>query len=155
VTAEFNTVMDEYYREAVQLLLDGMDGIGAAARGEVKETCARLASLPMKFHNAALHFAPSGHRLLDFLHWPAVIRGKYRWLQFEIAQEAMLARTDRELIFISEEKPWSWFHAKPPAKYGNIVTTARCRAWLILNLANAGCWTPWTSQCARRTAEKN
>ena len=121
VTAEFNTVMEEYYREATQMLLDGADDVptppGGAGNGS-----ALFETLPMKLHNALLQYRPLGQRLLELVRWPATFAGKYRWLQHEIASEAMLALTDRELLFISEEHASEGSRSKQQTKYGKIVT---------------------------------
>ncbi len=122
VTAEFNTVMEEYYLEAAQMLLDGMDGIATAALSEADNNCGVRESLPLKLQNAILHFQPVGQRLLELVRWPAVFGGKHRWLQREIVPESLLALTNRELLFISEEKSSAWIREKQQAKYGNIVT---------------------------------
>jgi hypothetical protein len=122
VTAEFNTVMEEYYQQAAQLLLDGIDGVATTVSGDMKNNHRLLESLPLKLQNAMLHYQPIGQRLIEIVRWPAVFGGKHRWLQHEVAPEALLALTDRDLLFISEEKSSAWFRAKRQAKYGNIVT---------------------------------
>jgi hypothetical protein len=122
VTIEFNTVMQRYYDEAVQLVLDGMDGIEASATVDQAEWEPLLGPLPLKFRNAFLKFTPRGERLLALLQWPAVFGTRRRWFQHELAPEAALALTDRELLLISEEKTWSWLRIGRPNKYGYLVT---------------------------------
>jgi hypothetical protein len=60
--------------------------------------------------------------VLAVLHWPALLGGRRRWFQRELAPEAMLMLTERELIFISEEKTWSWMRIGRVNKYGSIAT---------------------------------
>jgi len=122
VTIEFNTVMQRYYDEAVQLVLDGMDGIEASPTVDHAEWEPLLEPLPLKFHNGFLRFTPRGERLLALVEWPAVFGTRRRWFQHELAPEAALALTDRELLLISEEKTWSWLRIGRPNKYGYIVT---------------------------------
>jgi hypothetical protein len=122
VTIEFNTVMQRYYDEAVQLVLDGMDGIEAPPLVAPAEWEPLLEPLPLKFRNAFLNFTPRGERLLALVQWPAVFGARRRCLQKELAPEAALALTDRELLLVSEEKTWSWLRIGHPNKYGYIVT---------------------------------
>jgi hypothetical protein len=122
VTIKFNTVMQHYYDEAVQLVLDGMDGIEATPTVDQAEWDPLLGPLPLKFRNAFLKFTPRGERLLALVEWPAVFGARRRWFQHELAPEAVLALTDRELLLISEEKTWSWLRIGRANKYGYIVT---------------------------------
>jgi hypothetical protein len=122
VVLEFNTVMEGLYQEAVQLLLNGMDGISEITPCDSKKLHHSLESLPMKFFNATAQFIPMRQRVLALVHWPAVLGEKRLCWRHEITPEAMLALTDRELLFISEEKTSSWARPDRVPKYGSIVT---------------------------------
>ena len=119
---EFNTVMEQLYQEAIQLLLDGMDGISSEVLAEDKQENIQLHELPLKSRNAVLEFKPRSQNILSVLHWSATFRGSSRWIQHELTPEAVLALTQRELMLISEEKAWSWIRAGYTRKYGKIVT---------------------------------
>jgi hypothetical protein len=123
-TAEihFNTVMERLYQEAVQVVLNGMDGVATAAPVDSHEHYPALKSLPLKFCNAMLGFVPMGQRVLGVVHWPAVLGRRLILFQQELAPAAALALTDRELLLISEEKTRSWLRTGYPSKYGIIVT---------------------------------
>lgn len=120
ICAEFNTVMEEYYLEATQLLLDGMDGAATVASGDMSSNHA-LDALPLKFQNAMLRYQPAGQRLVDAVRWPAIWVGKCPWRQHEIVPESLLALTDRDIVFISEEKSSARSPAGQQAEHGNIV----------------------------------
>ncbi|MBI2926696.1 MAG: hypothetical protein HYY24_13450 [Verrucomicrobia bacterium] len=122
VTIEFNTVMERLYEEAAQLLLDGIDGVSRIAPVDRRTEWRMLSALPLKFCNAALEFTPQGQHLLALAHWPAVFAGRHRWSQRELAPEAMLALTERELMLISEEAKRSWWRGRRVNNYGSIIT---------------------------------
>ncbi|MGB8368607.1 MAG: hypothetical protein ACLPYZ_11185 [Limisphaerales bacterium] len=122
VAIEFSTVTDRLFQEAVQLLLDGMDGISAAIPIEDSKADSLLCSLPLKFWNAVIEFRPVSQPVLAVLHWPALLGGRRRWFQRELAPEAILVLTGRELMVISEEKTWSWLRIGHINKYGCIAT---------------------------------
>jgi len=119
---QFNTVMEKLYDEAVQLLLAGMEKTRLSVQAVNPDAELLRRNLPFTFQNALLKFTPRGQQALDLVHWPACYGGKRRWFQHELAPEAALALTDRELLLISEEKTWSWLRIGHPNKYGNIVT---------------------------------
>lgn len=122
VAIHFNTVMEGLFQEVVQRVLNGMDGVESVEPFDSRELYPALESLPLKFCNAVLEFIPMGQRVLDLVHWPAVLGRKLKILRHELAPEAMLALTERELLFISEEKTWSWIRPGRVQKYGSVVT---------------------------------
>lgn len=122
VSISFNTVMEGLYHEAVQFLLNGMDEIKEITPCNSKELYSVLRSLPMKFYNAIVESIPMGQRVLRFMHWPAVLGLKLKFFRHELSPEAVMVLTDRELLFISEEKTWSWVQAERIQKYGCIAT---------------------------------
>ena len=118
VAVQFNTVMEELYQEAVQILLDGIDGIRQSAHDDCRNIFPSLNALSLKFHNGILRYLPVGQPVLGIVHWPAVEGRRLRIFWQEIAPEGVLVLTSRQLILISEEKArWrSW------PKYGYVVT---------------------------------
>jgi len=121
-TVLFNTVTRGLFQEATALLLNGMDGVTAVTLLESKEIRSVANTLPLKFCNALLEFTPMGQRALAAVHWPCIPGQKRLWFQSELAPQATLAVTDRELLLISEEKAWRRMRPGRTPKYGNIVT---------------------------------
>jgi hypothetical protein len=117
-TVEFNTVMAELYREAVQISLGGMDGVCQAALDDSGKIYDVIKVLPLKFQNGILRYLPVGQQVLGFVHWPAVLERKLKIFWRELAPEGVLVLTNRQLLFISEEKAW-W---RGKSKYGHVVT---------------------------------
>ena len=122
IAIEFNTVMEGLYQEAVQFLLNGMDNVSEIVPCDSRKLYAALDSLPLKFCNAVVEFIPMGQRVLGLVHWPAVLGRKLKIFRRELSPEAVLVLTERELLFISEEKAWSWIRPDRVQKYGSIVT---------------------------------
>jgi hypothetical protein len=122
IAIQFNTVMEGLYQEAVQFLLNGMDNVSEVSPCDSKELYAALNSLPLKFCNAVVEFMPMGQRVLGLVHWPAVLGRKMKIFRRELLPEAVLVLTERELLFISEEKTWSWTRPDRVQKYGSVVT---------------------------------
>jgi hypothetical protein len=69
-----------------------------------------------------LEFTPMGQRALAAVHWPAILGQRRLWFQPELAPQAALAVTDRELLLVSEEKAWRRMRPGQTPKYGSIVT---------------------------------
>ena len=122
VTIEFNAVHRDDYEHVVYGILGSIGGRTGqyASQGELD---AQLDALPSKFHQAALHSLPLGQRLHSVLHWPASNGSQHFWSSHELAPEAMMLLTDREVILISEVRAHSWLHLGQGASlYGSIVT---------------------------------
>jgi len=122
VAIPFNTVMEGLYQEAAQMLLDGMDQVSEITPQTSKDFNSVLEPLPMKFYNAIVEFIPMGQRALGFIHWPAVFGRKLKMFRHELTPEAVLVLTDRELLFVSDEKNRSWGQNERADKYGCIAT---------------------------------
>jgi hypothetical protein len=99
ITIQFDAVGDEYYCEAIELLLGGIDPVRAGAAGKEQNEASILADWPMKFRNEAKRYRPSGQRLLTAVRWSAIVDE----LQRQIAPAGALLITERELVIISEE----------------------------------------------------
>jgi hypothetical protein len=121
-TIHFNTVTRGLFQEAAELLLNGMDSVTMVTPVESREMHPIVDALPLKFCNALLEFTPMGQRALAAVHWPAILGQRRLWFQPELAPQAALAVTDRELLVVSEEKAWRRMRPGQTPKYGNIVT---------------------------------
>ena len=103
VTIKFETVEDEYYREAIDLILTGIDpALSGVAKKDPNEA-SMFEGWPMKVRNEAQRYWPRGQRFLAAIQWPAVFGGP----QEELAPAGALLITERELVVISEEKEFS------------------------------------------------
>jgi hypothetical protein len=100
ITIQFDAVGDEYYCEAIELLLGGIDPARAGGAGKEQNEASMLADWPLKFRNEAKRYRPSDQRLLRAVRWPAIVDE----LQRQIAPTGALLITERELVVISEEK---------------------------------------------------
>ena len=122
VAVEFNTVMDQLYQEAVEILLGGMDGVCQAVLDESGKIYDVIKVLPLKFQNGILRYLPAGQRVLEFVHWPTVLSRKLKVFWRELAPECVLVLTNSQLLSISEEKAWWRSKSKGGSKYGYVVT---------------------------------
>jgi hypothetical protein len=100
VTIKFEGVGDEVYREAIDLLLAGIDPAIAAVAEKDRNEASMFENWPMKFRNEARRYWPKGQRLLAALRWPAIDGESQR----EIAPAGALLVTERELVLISDER---------------------------------------------------
>lgn len=131
---EFNTVMEPLYKATAWLVLNGIEGVAnptTVADGHLNEL---LDGAPMKFCSAAHEFRPPSQLVIALHHWPAVMEKRRLWFQRELAPEAMLMLTERELIFIAEEKTRSRTRIGRTSKYGYVVTCcplSRLENWQI------------------------
>jgi hypothetical protein len=125
VTIKFETVEDEIYREAIDLILAGIDPRLTGAAEKDRSEASMFEGWPMKVRNEAQRYWPRGQRFLAAMQWPAVF-GKS---QEELAPAGALLVTERELVVISEEKEFSTerpAEARPAeeskAIFGGIIT---------------------------------
>jgi hypothetical protein len=116
-TIKFDTVGEEFYREAIDLMLNGIDqtvtppenGGDAASISE---------AWPLKFRAEAERYRPKGQRLLAATQWSAIFGGFER----ELAPAGALLLTERELVLISEEKKSPRRHSGDLHEFGGIIT---------------------------------
>ena len=99
-TANFNTVGERYYREAIQLILNGIDGVDNIETEKNRETTELFDDWPFRFRMEAERYWPREQRLLAAVQWPAVVGGFRR----ELSAAGALLVTERELVVISEQK---------------------------------------------------
>jgi hypothetical protein len=125
VTIRFETVEDECYREAIDLILAGIDPAltGAAEKG--RSEASMFEGWPMKIRNEAQRYWPRGQQFLAAVQWPAVFGGP----RAELAPAGALLVTERELVVISEEKeflaegpPETPSAGESKAIFGGIIT---------------------------------
>jgi hypothetical protein len=107
VTIKFETVGDEFYREAIDLIRAGIDPALTAVAEKDRNEASMFEAWPMKLRNEAQRYLPRGQRLLAAIQWPAIFGGSQR----QLAPEGALLITERELVLISEEEESS---AEPP-----------------------------------------
>jgi len=125
VTIKFETVEDEAYREAIDLILAGVDPALTGAAEKSRSEASMFEGWPMKIRNEAQRYWPMGQRFLAAIQWPAVLGGSPE----ELAPAGALLVTERELVVISEEKEFAG--ERPPearpadeskAIFGGIIT---------------------------------
>jgi hypothetical protein len=114
-TFSFNTVGEEVYREAIGLILDGID--------QTKSTSydyngSLLRNWPLKFRLEAERYCPKGQRLTTATRWVS-LDGE---LDQALCPSGALLITERELVFISEQKAFPRQHAGDLHKFGGIIT---------------------------------
>jgi hypothetical protein len=99
-TIKFDTVWEEVFQEAIDLMLMGIDPKLAKAADKDRKEASMFEASPMKFRHEAQRYCPRGQRLLTAMQWPAIVGG----FQRELAPAGALVVTQRELVLISEEK---------------------------------------------------
>jgi hypothetical protein len=103
VTIKFETVEDHYYREAIDLILAGIDPALSGVAEKDRSEASMFEGWPMKVRNEAQRYWPRGQRFLAAIQWPAVFGGP----QGELAPAGALLITERELVVITEEKEFA------------------------------------------------
>jgi hypothetical protein len=116
----FDTVGEEFYRDAIDLMLDGIDQtLAPSVEVESDRGSALISeSWPVHFRNEARRYQPKGQRLLAAIQWPAVIGGFRR----ELSPACALLITEREFVLIAEEKASPRQHAGDLHHFGGIIT---------------------------------
>jgi hypothetical protein len=125
VTIKFETVGDELYREAIDLMLAGIDPALTGVAEKDRSEASMFEAWPMKVRNEAQRYWPRGQRFLAAIRWPAVFDGS----QGELAPAGALLITERELVVIAEEKefaaesrPKALSAEEPKELFGGIIT---------------------------------
>ena len=96
VTINFERIEDEFYHQAIDLMLSGIDPARTAIAGRDSNELAMFEAWPMKFRNEAHRYLPRGQRMLAAIQWSAD--------QGQLAPAGALLMTERELVLISEGK---------------------------------------------------
>src|SRR6266478_6850445 len=129
VTIKFETVEDQYYREAIELILTGIDPALSGVAEKDRSEASMFEGWPMKVRNEAHRYWPRGQRFLAAIQWPTVFDGSRR----QLAPHGALLITERELVVISEEKESSAetpleapSAEEPKERFGGIITFVPC-----------------------------
>jgi hypothetical protein len=117
-TANYNTVGEQYYREAIQLILNGIDGVDNIETKKNREATELFDDWPFRFRMEAERYWPRGQRLLAAVQWPAVVGGFRR----ELSAAGALLVTEREVVVISEEKHSPRRLSGDAHEFGGIIT---------------------------------
>jgi hypothetical protein len=117
-TINFDTVEEELYCEAVDLIIAGIDPVLAYAAGEDRKEASKFEAWPMNLRFEAQRYCPKGQRLLTAIQWPAIFDGFHR----ELAPAGALLVTARELVLISEEKRSPRQHTGDLHEFEGIIT---------------------------------
>src|SRR5260221_12518867 len=144
VTIKLDTVGDELYREAMDLMLAGIDPALTGVAEKDRSEASMFEAWPMKVRNEAKRYWPRGQRFLAAIRWPAVFDGS----QGELAPAGALLITDRELVVIAEEKefaaesrPETPFAEEPKEIFGGIITfvpRVRLKDFHVIHRENFG-----------------
>jgi hypothetical protein len=125
IAIKFDTVGDELYREAIDLIVAGIDPTLVGVAEKDRSENSRFEAWPLKVRNEAQRYVPRGQRLLGAIQWPAIVGGP----QQEFASAGALLITERELVVISEEQKSSTeppleapSAEEPKEKLGGIIT---------------------------------
>jgi hypothetical protein len=116
----FDTVGEELYRDAIDLVLDGIvqTVVPSAKIDSDRASTLISGSWPEHFRHEAQRYQPKGQRLLAATQWPAVIGGFRR----ELSPACVLLVTEREFVLIAEEKASPRQHAGDQHHFGGIIT---------------------------------
>jgi hypothetical protein len=116
----FDTVGEQFYLDAINLILDGIDQTLTTSVEIVSDRESKLipGSWPVHFRNEAQRYQPKGQRLLAATQWPAVIDGFRR----ELSPASALLVTEREFVLIAEEKTSPRQHVGDQHHFGGIIT---------------------------------
>jgi hypothetical protein len=114
----FNTVMQDMYSDAIQYVLDAIDGQEKVAISARRGGSAIFGGWPLKFRNFSIIYLPKKSQLSDGVCWKEIRGGFGR----ELAPAAAVLVTNRHIIVIAEEKTSRWFQFRHRAKYGATIT---------------------------------
>ena len=113
----FSTVEERLYREAIDLLLDGIERTRASHGEKDGSVEGTVKDWPLKFQSEVMHYVPKDQRLRAATQWPAIFGGFRR----ELAPAGALLVTEREVVLIADEKTPEWYRGDW-GKYGGIIT---------------------------------
>jgi hypothetical protein len=114
-TFPFNTVGEEVYREAIGFILDGIDQKKSTAYDGNDSI---LRTWPLKFRLEAERYRPKGQRLVTATRWISP-DGE---LDDALCPSGALLITERELVFIAEQKAFPRQHVGDLHRFGGIIT---------------------------------
>jgi hypothetical protein len=114
-TISFNTVGEEVYRDAIGLILNGIDQKQSTSydrNGSILKTW------PLKFRLEAERYRPKGQTLTAATRWTNLNGG----FDHALCPSGALLVTERELVSISEQKAFPRQHSEDLHKFGGIIT---------------------------------
>ena len=114
----FDTVGEDLYREAIDLVLNSIDRTLAPPVDRERDSTLIPEAWPVHFRNEAQRYLPRGQRLLAATQWSAVMGGFKR----ELSPACALLVTEREFVLITEEKMSPRQHAGDLHQFGGIIT---------------------------------
>jgi hypothetical protein len=114
-TISFNTVREELYQEAIDLILDGIDQ-KTFTGGQHSDSI--LKAWPLQSRLQAERYRPKGQCLTSATRWSGVSDGFGR----SLCQDGALLVTERQLVSILEEKAPFGQYAEDPHKLGGTIT---------------------------------
>lgn len=114
-TVQFNTVHEEFYREAIGLVLNGIDQKESTSYDHFAPV---LNSWPLKYRLEAERYRPKGQRLITATRWTSVESG----LNDALSPSGALLITEGELVAISEQKVLPRQQPGDLHKFGGIIT---------------------------------
>jgi hypothetical protein len=117
-TMKFDTVGADYYQEAIELILNGIDQNFSTGRADDREAALVSEAWPPQFRADVNRYRPKGQPLLDAIRWPAVLAG----FQREFCPPGALLVTKRELVLISAEKASPLHFIGLLDKSGRVIT---------------------------------
>jgi len=130
----FHSAMEPLFKEAVRLLLNGIDGIASGPPTADGRLNILLQGIPAPFRNAAHEFRPFSQCVLAVRYWPAAIAGCVAWFRREWRPKGMMLLTERELILILQTKTKVQIGLNKQTHGGHIATycpLSRLQTWCI------------------------
>ena len=117
-TVGFDRVGEDLYREAIDLILAGVDQTLAPAVQNDWDASSMTDGWPIRFRTQAERYRPKGQQLSAAMQWPIVFGGGQR----ELAPAGALLVTERELVLILGEKNPTGQNGGYFPKAGGIIT---------------------------------
>jgi hypothetical protein len=114
-TLSFNSVGEEVYREAIGLILDGIDQKKST---NYDDNDSILGTWPLKFRLEAERYRPKGQRLITATRWTNLDNE----FDYALCPSGALLVTEREIVSISEQKAFPRQHPGDLHKFGGIIT---------------------------------
>jgi hypothetical protein len=114
-TLPFNTVGEEVYREAIGLILDGVDQRKSTSYDDNRSL---LGTWPLKFRLEAERYLPKRQRLITATRWTNLNNE----FDYALCPSGALLITERELVSISEQKAYPRQHPGDLHKFGGIIS---------------------------------
>jgi hypothetical protein len=115
---DFDTGGEELYREAIDLILASIDRTSARAVESDRAAASLFRAWPIKLRNEVERYRPREQRLSAATWWSAIVDGFER----DLCPAGVLLVTERELVWISEEKRSPRLRRGNVQKFGGVIT---------------------------------